>query len=61
MGLALARCTDLAPTSVRRLEALGSHMGQRTTTDRALALFCRAELTMPNGANAMRTKGGDVE
>jgi hypothetical protein len=39
-GLVSVVCTGLAPAIVWQFEALDSHMGQRATTNRALALLC---------------------
>jgi hypothetical protein len=41
MGPVLVFCTGLAPAIVWQFEALDSHMGQRATMHRALALLCR--------------------
>ncbi len=40
-GLVSVICTGLAPAIVWQFEALDSHMGQRATTNRALAFLCR--------------------
>jgi hypothetical protein len=61
MALASAKCTDLAPTIIWQLEDLDSHIGQRTICHRALALLCRAKLTVANGPNVMCVERGNVE